>query len=155
MGLSNLDVFDDTMTANRITFEAYRAGLAGIPGLVLRDEETTDLRNFHMVVVEVDEVRFGMSRDALVRVLTAENVLVRRYFHPGVHAMEPYRGRDPFAAARLPVTVEAASRVAVLPAGPEIAADTVSAICDLIRTAQALASQVLAALASASHADRL
>src|SRR5262245_39741113 len=45
-----------------------------------------------------------LTRDDLCALLWAENVLARRYFHPGCHRMAPYSSLDPDAAARLPVT---------------------------------------------------
>jgi dTDP-4-amino-4,6-dideoxygalactose transaminase len=148
MGLANLDVFGETVEASRVTFERYREGLAGIPGLTLRDHETTERRNWHYVVVEVDHEAFGLDRDALVRALEAENVLARRYFYPGVHAMEPYRTRDPEARGRLPQTVRVAARAMALPAGSEIARDHVDAICTIVRAAGLQAPAVLKALGS-------
>ena len=47
--------------------------------------------NYQYIVLEVDELETGLTRDELVQVLIAENVLARRYFYPGCHRMEPYR----------------------------------------------------------------
>ena len=148
MGLANLEVFGATIEASRVTFERYREGLAGIPGLTLRDRETSDRLNWYYVVVVADEEAFGLDRNALARVLAAENVLARRYFFPGVHAMEPYRTRDPQAGDRLPQTVRAAARSLALPAGPEISRDHVDRICAIIRSAGVHAPAVLRALES-------
>jgi dTDP-4-amino-4,6-dideoxygalactose transaminase len=152
MGLANLEVFDETVEANRATFQQYRECLAGIPGLVFRDHATKDRRNWHYVVVEVaDQHAFGLNRDILVRVLAAENVAARRYFFPGVHAMEPYFSRDPTAGTRLSRTVHVADRTLVLPAGPEISPAQVERVCFLVRTAGTLAPQILEALGSPLH----
>jgi len=150
MGLTNLEILEATIESSRVTFDRYRDGLAGIPGVRLRDHQTSDRRNWHYVVVEVaDEDTFGLHRDDLARVLEAENVLARRYFFPGVHAMEPYRTRDPQAGTRLPQTVRAAARSLALPAGPEISRDHVEQICDIVRTAGVQAPAVRQALGSA------
>ena len=45
----------------------------------------------------------GISRDELVQILQAENVLARRYFYPGCHRMEPYRSYYPHARLLLPI----------------------------------------------------
>jgi dTDP-4-amino-4,6-dideoxygalactose transaminase len=148
MGLSNLEAFGTIVVRAMATFDAYRAELAGLPGLRLRDYTGPDRRNWHYVVLEIDEPAFGLSRDALARVLQAENVLARRYFHPGVHAMEPYRTRDPRAGLRLPVTVRAVARALALPAGCELPAADVAAICEIVRSAQIQATEVLEALES-------
>ena len=62
----------------------------------------------------------ALTRDELVAVLHAENVMARRYFHPGVHRMEPYRSLFPDAHRTLPRTEEACREVLVLPTGPSL-----------------------------------
>jgi dTDP-4-amino-4,6-dideoxygalactose transaminase len=147
MGLANLDEFSATVAASRATFEAYRVGLAGIPGLALRDFAAGEEHNWHYAVAQVtDEGAFGVSRDSLVRILAAENVLARRYFHPGVHALEPYRSRHPRAGDRLPHTVRVAARCLALPAGPELARDDADRVCSIIRAIPACATELRAAL---------
>lgn len=151
MGLANLDAFPATVAASRSTFELYEEGLAGIPGLLLRDYAAGEEHNWHYVVLEVtDEESFGLDRDALVRVLAAENVLARRYFHPGVHAMEPYRTRDPRAGERLPRTVRVAARCLALPAGPELSSLQVELVCRIVRAVSAQAPELRAAASAGS-----
>lgn len=155
MGLANLEAFDATLASSRATFEAYDAGLAGLPGVVLRQRHAArDARNWHYAILEVtDAAAFGMSRDSLAQVLRAENVLARRYFFPGVHAMEPYHHRDPDAGARLPVTGYALSSVLALPAGAEISSDAVAGVCGIIWSAHARAAEVVNTLGS--HLDSI
>jgi dTDP-4-amino-4,6-dideoxygalactose transaminase len=151
MGLANLDALDTTIDASRATFRRYRDGLAGIPGLTFRDHDTPDRRNWHYVVVEIDEATFGLDRDQVARVLEAEQVLARRYFFPGVHAMEPYRTRHPHAGRRLPQTVRAAARSLALPAGADIPGEDVELVCRIIRGAGEQAAAIRTALRAAHH----
>ena len=74
------------------------------------DEE----HNHHYVVLTVDEDRMGLGRDQLVEILHSENVLARRYFHPGIHRMPPYAH---LGAPELPVTEQLCDTVLVLPQG--------------------------------------
>ena len=132
MGLANLDALEATIAANRRCHDAYAKGLAGIGGLHLRRPAPEEVSNYHYVVAELDTAEFGLSRDSLVELLFAENVLARRYFHPGGHRMAPHlpeSGPPP----SLPVTEAVCERVIVLPAGAAIALEDVAAICDLIR----------------------
>src|SRR6266852_3396074 len=73
----------------------------------------------------------GISRDELQRVLFAENILVRRYFYPGCHRMEPYRSRP--QAGSLPETDRFAARVLCLPTGTAVTLRSVREICDILR----------------------
>ncbi len=76
-----------------------------------------------------------ISRDKLVELLWGENVLVRRYFYPGVHRMEPYKSHFPNAGLMLPETEKVCARVLILPTGQSISPADVSAVCNLIRFA--------------------
>ena len=58
-----------------------------------------------------------MSRDAIVVVLRAENVLAWRYFYPGCHRMKPFSAMHEYASVSLPVTDNFAARV-MPPTGP-------------------------------------
>jgi dTDP-4-amino-4,6-dideoxygalactose transaminase len=121
MGLAMLEEVDRIREANRANFEAYREALAGIPGVVLREPSPALSRsNLQYVIIEVDEEVFGLSRDALVQVLEAENVLARRYFYPGCHRMEPYRSEFPDNGRALPVTDRMAGAVVSLPTGEAV-----------------------------------
>jgi len=132
LGLTNLESLDAFVAANRRNFEAYRAGLAGLPGITLIAHDQRERHNYQYVVVEVDAAKAGIDRDLLVDVLWKENVLARRYFYPGCHRMEPYRSLDPAAAQSLPVTDRLAERVLVLPTGTDLDVDDVGRVCSLI-----------------------
>jgi len=129
MGLTCLESLPAFLEANRWNFEAYREGLAGVPGIALSE---TGSSRAH-VVAEVDAGGAGVTRDRLVEVLWAENVRARRYFHPGCHRHEPYRTREPNAGARLQATERLCDRVLVLPTGTAVTPDDVRTVCDIIR----------------------
>ena len=134
MGLGSLESFDVFINSNRNNYDEYQRNLAGIPGLMLVSYDKSEKCNYQYVVVEVDELRTGLSRNQLMEVLWAENVLARRYFYPGCHRMEPYRSTLPQAGRLLPVTEELVQRVLVLPTGTAVSADDITKICDIIRT---------------------
>ena len=82
MGLTGLESLEEFIAANRCNYSAYRAGLQEVPGINLITYDEAERNNYQYVIVEVDKVAAGISRDDLVRVLHAENVLARRYFYP-------------------------------------------------------------------------
>ena len=86
MGLTGLESLDEFIACNRRNHERYRAALAGLAGVRLMERDGTERHNFQYIVLEVDESA-ALSRDELLRVLWAENVVARRYFHPGCHRM--------------------------------------------------------------------
>jgi len=74
-----------------------------------------------------------VSRDQLLEVLHAENILARRYFYPGCHQMEPYRSYFPHAGLLLPETERLTERVLSLPTGTAIGFAELRRICEIIR----------------------
>jgi len=133
MGLTGLESLEEFIATNYRNYKRYRAQLADIAGIRLMAFDETEKRNYQYIVLEVDETVTQISRDQLLQILQAENVLARRYFYPGCHRMEPYRTRFPQAGSLLPVTELLAKRVLALPTGTAVAADEVDTICDIIR----------------------
>lgn len=132
MGLTALDSLDEVIAVNRRNYEQYRRELGDLAGLKMVTYDSAEKNNYQYVIFEVQE-HLGLSRDELVRLLHAENVIARRYFTPGCHRMEPYRTQYPQAGLRLPRTEALANSVFSLPTGTSIDPDTVSAICQLVR----------------------
>jgi dTDP-4-amino-4,6-dideoxygalactose transaminase len=132
MGLTNLAALEQILAVNRANYEAYSAGLAGLDGLEVLRYDADERANYQYVVVEVDE-SFRTPRDAIVTALHAENVLARRYFWPGCHAMKPYRELFPHARLVLPQTEAVAGRVLVLPTGTAVSREDIALIVDIIR----------------------
>ncbi len=149
MGLTNLESLDEFIAVNRRNYEAYRRELAGIPGLALIVYDEAERNNYQYVVVEMDAAIAGLSRDDLVKVLHAENVLARRYFYPACHRMEPYRSHFPHAGLLLPETERLCTRTMCLPTGTGVGAAEITTICSIIRTALDNASAVRQRLQSA------
>ena len=133
MGLTNLESIEKFVAINRRNYELYRERLAVLPGVELIDYPDTERWNYQYVVVEIDEAKTGVSRDALVEHLHAKGIMARRYFHPGCHRMEPYASRYPGHSVILPHTEFLCSRVLILPTGMSVSTDDVKRVCDIIR----------------------
>jgi dTDP-4-amino-4,6-dideoxygalactose transaminase len=145
MGLTSLRSMDAIVATNRRHYGTYAALLADLRGLALIDYDPTEACNYQYIVVDVGP-EAALTRDELVAVLRAENVLARRYFSPGVHRMEPYRTEQPDAGRALPVTERLAARLLTLPTGTAIDEVDVRMVCGIIRRALDAAPAVRAAL---------
>jgi dTDP-4-amino-4,6-dideoxygalactose transaminase len=132
MGLSSLESIEDFIAVNNNNYMAYQAGLANLPGVRLFAYDPTQRNNFQYVILEIDEAQTGISRDQLVKILHAENVLARRYFYPGCHQMEPYRSYYPHAGLLLPETEKLTQRVMSLPTGTAVDEGAVKTICGIL-----------------------
>jgi dTDP-4-amino-4,6-dideoxygalactose transaminase len=142
MGLTSLESLEDFIAINYRNYQRYQRGLAEIPGVQMLSYNSAERQNYQYIVVEVDAATTGISRDAIVDLLWAEHVIARRYFHPGVHRMEPYRSYFPHAGLVLPETERLVERVIVLPTGTAVSEDDIDVICGLVRLAVEQASQL-------------
>jgi dTDP-4-amino-4,6-dideoxygalactose transaminase len=149
MGLTGLESLPEFIAVNCANYQRYKAGLAGIAGVRLLSFDQSERCNYQYIVLEIEESITGISRDDLMEVQRAENVLARRYFHPGVHRLEPYRSRCPDAGSRFPVTERLANQVLALPTGTAVGVDEVSGICEIIRMVIAQSGEIRRHLAAA------
>jgi len=134
MGLTSLDGLPDFIEANRRNWRRAAHDLKGVPGVEVIAYDENESNNYHYLVLEIEASRAGVSRDALVHILTKENVLARRHFYPGCHRWEPYRTLYPHPRAPLTGTEEVAARVMQLPNGTavsEVAIDTMTSVIQL------------------------
>jgi len=142
MGLTGLESLDDFLEVNYRNYKAYQRGLKDIPGLRLISYDESEQCNYQYIVIEMDETVSPLNRDELKDILWAENILVRRYFYPGCHRMEPYQSLEPGTGHRLKVTERVAKNVLVLPTGTAISQDDINTICGLIRLTVFQAAEV-------------
>lgn len=142
MGLTGLDSLEAFIEVNRRNYHLYRQELAGLPGLSMVHYDESEKNNYQYVIFELDEATAGISRDQLVSILQAENVLARRYFYPGCHRMEPYRSKFPAAGLLLPETERLAKQVLALPTGTAVGPDEIHLISQIIRLAFAHSQEI-------------
>lgn len=132
MGITNLESIDEFVAHNRHNYECYRQALSNVPGITLTSYDETERCNYQYIVLEVDDSESGMSRDRLVEILHAENVIARKYFYPGCHRMEPYKSYFPHAGLLLAGTERLAQRVMLLPTGTTVDEAAIRRITDII-----------------------
>ncbi len=142
MGLTNLDSMDEFIAINRRHYKQYQDQLAEYAGINFLPYDDNERSNYQYVVLEVDESTTGVTRDELMQILHAENVLARRYFYPGCHRMEPYKSLYPGAHLSLPETEFVAGRVLTLPTGQAITPDIIRGVCAIIGTVLQNATEV-------------
>jgi dTDP-4-amino-4,6-dideoxygalactose transaminase len=135
MGLSCLGVVDEIVATNRRHFDHYRRKLSTIPGIRFCDYDDVDDTNYQYVVIEIDEKGAGISRDSLMQDLHAKGIMVRRYFYPGCHRLEPYASDYPDPYLRLPNTEIVSEKVLILPTGTGVTDDDVGRVCNSIMMA--------------------
>jgi dTDP-4-amino-4,6-dideoxygalactose transaminase len=153
MGLTSLESFDEFIARNKSNHACYRRAVEGVPGIQLLDYPGDETSNYHYIVGFVDERVSEITRDELIETLSAENILARRYFYPGCHRMEPYRGESFGMGATLPVTERLLSQVVCLPTGMAIDETHVLTICEILRLALTDGEQLSVRLRSKMPTD--
>jgi len=132
MGLTSLESLDEFIAVNRLNYLRYREELRDVAGAQVLTYDETETCNYQYIVLALDEaVTRIVSRDELWRILSAENVMARRYFYPGCHRMEPYRSSLP--GLGLPETDRLAERVLCLPTGTAVTESDIKIICQLLK----------------------
>jgi len=133
MGLTGLDDIGNLIAMNHQNYQAYQQGLSGISSVKMISYDEHEQNNFQYIIVEIDPQNTEISRDSIVKILHAENILARRYFYPGCHQMEPYRSLFPHAGLLLPETEKLVQCVLSLPSGSAVTTNDIKKICQLIR----------------------
>ena len=133
IGLTSLESLPEFIDVNRRNFRRYELELLDTPGIHVIPHVDSEGSNYQYVVVEIDERGTGLARDDLITVLHTENVLARRYFHPGCHRSAPYRD----LGVVLPVTEQVSGSVVTLPTGTSVEESDIVAICRIVRLAAA------------------
>ena len=142
MGLTSLESLEEFIVVNHQNYKHYQQHLAELPGISLLTYDYNEKCNYQYIIISIDEAITKISRDQLMKVLRAENVLARRYFYPGCHRMEPYRSCFPHADLLLHNTNRLATRVLSLPTGTAIGLDEIPKIGRIIRLAISHAEEI-------------
>lgn len=154
MGLTNLEAMDEFVAINRRNYSLYAQRIAEMPGVKVFPYRADEQSNYQYVVVEMDAKKTGVTRDELVRILHAENIIARRYFYPGVHRMEPYRSYFPHAGLLLPQTEKLCEEVLVLPTGTAVTQEDISKVCEVMHFALENATAIRSRLANGNAAGK-
>jgi dTDP-4-amino-4,6-dideoxygalactose transaminase len=131
MGLCLLDDLDHLLAVNRRNYAAYRDAFRECAGLSLLQLDRPETLNCQYIVGVLAEDSPPFLRDLLVDALWAENLLARKYFHPGCHRAAPYASRLPPPV--LPVTEDLCRRIIVFPTGTAVQPDHIKQMAECIR----------------------
>jgi dTDP-4-amino-4,6-dideoxygalactose transaminase len=142
IALMSLQDFPANQKNNAAMYELYAARLATVPGVCFARPLGVTFSNCQYVVCQIDAREFGMSRDLLIDLLKAENVLARRYFYPGLHRSIPYASELPQYVDRMPNTDRLCASCIQFPIGALVSTEDVERICDLVVRAHQAAAAI-------------
>ncbi len=93
-GLARLETEAEERTRR---VKLYKEKLKGVAGLSYQRVDPSDRCSYKDFAMKVDEEKFGLSRDQLAKVLTAESFECKKYFYPAVHNHTYFRQEGPDA----------------------------------------------------------
>lgn len=77
LGLAQLELLEKYIQIKKENFEYYKIGIDKIDGLELLDFNTGTRPNYWFYSLVIDEKRYGLGRDCLIKKLTEKNIQVR------------------------------------------------------------------------------
>jgi len=120
-GLVHLDQLDSIIEQNKKIHQAYLDEFSEFQELTFLDYPFPGKSNYQYVVAKVP----SDIRDSLVDYFHAHSILLRRYFHPGCHRMEPYASREQYQELHLSNTDKISSEIVVFPTGTQVTPSTI------------------------------
>jgi dTDP-4-amino-4,6-dideoxygalactose transaminase len=133
MGLTSFESIEEFIDINYQNYQCYQQQLKDVKGIKFFTYNQQEKCNYQYIVLEINEEITKISRDQLVDILTAENIIARRYFYPGCHRMQPYKSYFPHAGLLLPETEKLSNKVMLLPTGVNMNPDKIIRITNLIK----------------------
>lgn len=115
-GLVHLDELDSIIEQNKKIHQAYLKEFSEFNELKFIDYTFRGKCNYQYVVAHVP----SEIRDQLVDYFHGHGILLRRYFHPGCHCMEPYASQEQYQGLHLSNTKKISSEIVIFPTGTQL-----------------------------------
>ncbi len=131
-GLLNLKQVDSAIANRKAVAEKYRAALKDVPGIRMLQDIEGVRHNYAYFPIFIDEVAYGMSRDALYEKLKTYNIYGRRYFYPLISTFSAYKGLESANPANLPVAHKLANQVLCLPMFADLDDEGVNRVINVV-----------------------
>lgn len=128
MALANLDHLDATIAENRDRYRVYQRAMPSLTGLRLLEFDETQQTSYKNIIMEVTP-DWLTTRDELLQVLNAEQILARAYYSPPLHRKAMLY---PHIPAELPLTESLSERFISMPCGDHITIQDIELVIDLL-----------------------
>jgi dTDP-4-amino-4,6-dideoxygalactose transaminase len=133
-GLLHLKYADHAMARRRDIDGCYRLALEGLAPIRCLPVNPAHRANYGYFPVFVNEAA-GVDRDGICAALRAQDIMVRRYFHPLISEFPMYRHLPSAAPTRLPAAHRAAAGVLCLPIFPDMTQGDCARVVDALAAA--------------------
>ena len=128
MGICNLRHVDEWIKKRKAVNDRYVRNLSHTEGISFLKPREDASRNYAYMPVIFDGMRF--KRNEIYEKLLSENIYSRKYFYPCVNAYDCYR--DSYDPHDTETALSISERILTLPIYPELSAEDVDRICEII-----------------------
>jgi dTDP-4-amino-4,6-dideoxygalactose transaminase len=123
-GLVHLNDLDSIISHNRLIHQTYLQEFSKFDEISFLDYNFDGISNYQYVVAKVS----ANIRDSLVEYFHQEEILLRRYFYPGCHRMEPYKSSKKYDSLSLQFTEKISAESIIFPTGKQLTIEDVKKI---------------------------
>ena len=139
MTLACLDDKNAQIERNKARFLKYKTELAGIPGIRLMEYSLAEKRSFKNILVRLEK-EWPLSRSLTIKILQAENMVVRPYYYPPLHKKE---NQFPTINGILTNTENLMEQLMLLPCGEFVSLEDIEIVTKTLKYVQQNAGSIL------------
>lgn len=133
IGIEVLKITESEREKRRLVKEWYKLNLKDIPGIrIITDLDGID-SSYQYFVIEIDEDKYGISRNKLHKELEKYNIFTRKYFYPLCSEFTWYSDIESARREHLNVAHDVVNKVLSMPYYGELNEETIKRICNIIR----------------------
>lgn len=133
VGIEVLKIVKEERKRRKYIKKLYENGLCNIPGIKILNKLDDESSSYQYFTIEIDEDKYGISRDELYVELKKYNIITRKYFYPLCSEFEWYKHLSSTKKENLPVAHEVIKKVLSMPYYGELNTEDVNQICEIIR----------------------
>lgn len=133
IGLEVLKLVDQERAKRGQIKKTYEQHLAQIPGIRVLTNLENESSSYQYFVIEIDEKKYGKTRDWLNKELTNYNVFTRRYFYPLCSDFHWYKQLESALPKNLPQAQKSVKQVLSMPYYGELDIESVVKICAILK----------------------
>ena len=123
MAMACLDILPEHISRNRDRHMAWQVELSSLPSLCLVPYSSSEVRGFKNILVRCED-GWRLSRDIILRILHAENMLARPFYHPPLH--HSTRKFQTICDSELSATDKVSREYMLLPSGEFVSREDIS-----------------------------
>ena len=133
-GLLQLNHVNEAIENRKQIADLYRELLKDVKGISHQNDIEGVKHNHAYFPIFVDHKQYSLTRDELYEKLQQNNIYGRRYFYPLISQFPTYSGLPSASAENLPKAEHVTKQVICLPIYPELSLDSVTSICNIIKS---------------------